>query len=75
MVGSVTPCLLIVFWRLKSRYCFLKFLIDSCSNYPEMLMILDLTWPALLHFFPQALPHYARQEIAHSTAKTVTNEK
>lgn len=25
MVGRFTPCLLIVFWRLKSGYCFLKY--------------------------------------------------
>lgn len=38
-------------------------------------MTLDFTWPAVLHFLPQPLPHYAKEETAHSTAKTVTQEK
>lgn len=36
-------------------------------------MSLGLTWPAVLHFLP--LPHYAKEETAHSTATTVTQEK
>lgn len=38
-------------------------------------MTLGLTWPAVLHFLPQSLPHYAKEETAHSTATTVTREK
>lgn len=74
--GQIHTPLINSILEIKKQILFSKiFLTDSCSNYPEMLMILDLIWPALLHCLPQALPCYTEEEIAHSTAKTVTKEK
>lgn len=74
--GQIHTLLINSILESKKQTLFSKiFLIDSCSNYPEMLMILDVIWPAPLHFFPQALPHYAKEETANLTAKTVTKGK
>lgn len=56
-----------VFQGLKSRQ-FAKILVtDTCSNYPDTPMILDLIWPPLQHFFPQLQQTQRRSDTTKET--------